>query len=90
MQRGPVDHYGCVRWGPLEVPPGETEASLDGIKRHLLDIYSKEGMSGAERADPLMERTYLNSVPPPAIAVVKEEWPFLFSLRGIFFSIVIL
>ncbi|KAI7811510.1 hypothetical protein IRJ41_022071, partial [Triplophysa rosa] len=90
MQRGPVDQYGCVRWGPLEIPPGETEASLDGIKRQLLDIYSKEGMSGAERADPLMEKTYviqrryLNSVPPPTIAVLKEEWPFLFSPRGFF------
>lgn len=70
--------------------PGETVASLDGIKNHLLNIYSEEGMSGAERAEPLMEKTYviewryLNSVPAPAIAMVKEEWPFLFSLRGIF------
>ncbi|KAG1937634.1 hypothetical protein F2P79_018093 [Pimephales promelas] len=46
-------------------------------------------MSGAERAEPLMEKTYiiqrryLNSVPAPAIAVVKQEWPFLFSPRGI-------
>ncbi|XP_016113055.1 uncharacterized protein, partial [Sinocyclocheilus grahami] len=89
MTRGPVDQYGCVRWSPVELPPGKTEASLDGIKSHLLNIYSEEGMSGAERAEPLMEKTYviqrrcLNSVPLPAIAVVKEKWPFLFSLRGI-------
>lgn len=90
MTRGPVDQYGCVRWCPVEVPFGETEASLDGIKSDLRKIYSEEGMSGAERAAPLMEKTYviqrryLNSVPAPAIAVVKEEWPFLFSPRGIF------
>ncbi|XP_016377260.1 uncharacterized protein LOC107715619, partial [Sinocyclocheilus rhinocerous] len=80
MTRGPVDQYGCVRWSPVELPPGETEASLDGIKSDLLNIYSEEGMSGAERAEPLMEKTYviqrrcLNSVPAPAIAVVKEEY----------------
>ncbi|XP_039505715.1 uncharacterized protein si:dkey-15h8.17 [Pimephales promelas] len=89
MTRGPVDQYGCVRWCPVEVPFGETEESLDGIKSNLLKIYSEEGMSGAERAEPLMEKTYiiqrryLNSVPAPAIAVVKQEWPFLFSPRGI-------
>lgn len=58
MTRGPVDQYGCVRWSPVEFPPGETEASLDGIRSHLLNIYSEEGMSGAERAEPLMEKTY--------------------------------
>ncbi|KAL0965907.1 hypothetical protein UPYG_G00287630 [Umbra pygmaea] len=63
MTRGPVDQYGCVRWCPVEVPFSETEESLDGIKSHLLNIYSEEGMS--------------------AIAAVKEEWPFLFSPRGI-------
>ncbi len=47
-------------------------------------------MSGAERAEPLMEKTYviqrryLKSVPAPAIPMVKEEWPFLFSLRYFF------
>lgn len=69
MARGPVDQYGC-------------EATLDDIKKQLLNIYSEEGMGGAERAEPLMEKTYiiqrqyLNSVPAPAIAEIKEEWPF--------------
>ncbi|KAI9525209.1 hypothetical protein NQZ68_009889 [Dissostichus eleginoides] len=48
-------------------------------------------MGGAERAEPLMERTYvilrryLNRMPAPAMLEVKEEWPFLFSQRGLFF-----
>lgn len=49
MARDPVDQYGCVRWCPAEIPPGETEASLDGIKNNLLNIYSEEGMSGVEQ-----------------------------------------
>lgn len=62
----------------------------DDIKRQLRNIYSEEGMGGAERAEPLMEKTYiiqrryLNSVPAPAIAEIKEEWPFLFSQRGLY------
>ncbi|XP_046691613.1 uncharacterized protein si:dkey-15h8.17 isoform X1 [Silurus meridionalis] len=90
MIRGPVDQYGCVRWSPVEFPPGETEASLHAMKSYLLDIYSEEGIVGAERAEPLMEKTYviqrryLNSMPAPAIAVVMERWPYLFSLKGIF------
>ncbi|XP_067101214.1 uncharacterized protein [Osmerus mordax] len=90
MARGPVDQYGCVRWRTEELPAGETEATLDEMKRQLCNIYSEEGMGGAERADPLMEKTYiiqrryLNSVPAPAIAEIKEEWPFLFSQRGLY------
>ncbi|CAL8311020.1 unnamed protein product [Merluccius merluccius] len=90
MTRGPVDQYGCVRWGPVELPDGETETTLNEIKRQLLNIYSEEGMGGAERAEPLMvktyviQRRYLNSVPAPGIAEIKKEWPFLFTPRGLY------
>lgn len=90
VARGPVDQYGCVRWCPAERPPGETEATLLEMKSQLCKMYTEEGMGGAERADPLMEKTfiiqrqYLNSVPAPAIAEIKEEWPFLFSQRGLY------
>jgi len=40
MATGPVDQYGCQV----------------GIKSLLLKIYSEEGVSGAERAEPLMEK----------------------------------
>ncbi|XP_033988754.1 uncharacterized protein si:dkey-15h8.17 isoform X2 [Trematomus bernacchii] len=90
LMRGPVDQYGCVRWCPTDLPEGETEATLEDLKRDLRNIYSEEGMGGAERAEPLMERTYvilrryLNRMPAPAMLEVKEEWPFLFSQRGLF------
>ncbi|KAF3842398.1 hypothetical protein F7725_024349, partial [Dissostichus mawsoni] len=70
---------------------------LEDLKRDLQNIYSGtqstlflEGMGGAERAEALMERTYvilrryLNRMPAPAMLEVKEEWPFLFSQRGLF------
>uniref|UniRef100_A0A8C4RPV3 Si:dkey-15h8.17 n=1 Tax=Erpetoichthys calabaricus TaxID=27687 RepID=A0A8C4RPV3_ERPCA len=88
--RGPVDQYGCVTWCPVELPAGETEASLDDMKMQLLKIFSELGMSGAEKAEPLMEKTYilqrryLNGVPAPHIAQVQKEWPFLFSQRCLF------
>ncbi|XP_039592264.1 uncharacterized protein LOC120515387 [Polypterus senegalus] len=88
--RGPVDQYGCVRWCPVELPAGETEASLDDMKMQLLKIFSELGMSGAEKAEPLMEKTYihqrryLNGVPAPHIAQVQKEWPFLFSQRCLY------
>ncbi|KAK1904604.1 Nucleolar pre-ribosomal-associated protein 2 [Dissostichus eleginoides] len=90
IARGPVDQYGCVRWCPEELPAGETEATLDEIKRQLCKMYSEEGMGGSERAEPLMEkkyviqRRYLNSLPAPDIEGIKGEWPFLFSQRGLY------
>ncbi|XP_026138999.1 uncharacterized protein LOC113115674 isoform X2 [Carassius auratus] len=86
LARGPVDQYGCVRWGPVDLPEGETEATLENIKRDLLNIYSGmpsivflgEGMSGAERAEPMMEKTciilrkYLNKVPAAAMSEIKH------------------
>ncbi|KAJ4949670.1 hypothetical protein JOQ06_021179 [Pogonophryne albipinna] len=90
IARGPVDQYGCVRWCPEELPAGETEATLDEIKRQLCKMYSEEGMGGSERAEPLMEKTYviqrryLNSLPAPDIEGIKGEWPFLFSQRGLY------
>ncbi|KAJ4946751.1 hypothetical protein JOQ06_008797 [Pogonophryne albipinna] len=90
IARGPVDQYGCVRWCPEELPAGETEATLDEIKRQLCNMYSEEGMGGSERAEPLMEKTYiiqrryLNSLPAPDIEGIKGEWPFLFSQRGLY------
>ncbi|XP_048036084.1 uncharacterized protein LOC125261575 isoform X2 [Megalobrama amblycephala] len=90
LARGPVDQYGCVRWGPADLPEGETEAMLENIKRDLLNIYSEEGMSGAERAEPMMEKTYvilrkyLNKEPAAAMSEIKQEWPFLFSQKCLF------
>ncbi|KAK5862906.1 hypothetical protein PBY51_018256 [Eleginops maclovinus] len=90
LARGPVDQYGCMRWGPADLPEGETEATLENRKRDLLNIYSEEGMSGAERAEPIMKKTYiilrkyLNKEPAAEMSEIKLEWPFLFSQKCLF------
>ncbi|XP_051991255.1 uncharacterized protein LOC127650096 [Xyrauchen texanus] len=89
LARGPVDQYGGVRWGPADWPEGETEATLENMKRDLLNIYSEEGMTGAERAEPMMEKTYVIlrkylKVPAAAMSEIKQEWTFLFSQKCLF------
>lgn len=55
-----------------------------------MSVYTEEGMSGAERAEPMMEKTYvilrkyLNKVPAAAMSEIKQEWPFLFSQKCLF------
>ncbi len=44
-----MDQYGCVRWQPEELPAGETEESLQEMKRQMLQLYAQVGMARAER-----------------------------------------
>ncbi|CAL8271743.1 unnamed protein product [Lota lota] len=86
--RGPVDQYGCVQ----ELPSGETEETLQEMKTQMQQLYAQEGMSGVERGalQRWLQRTYilqrcdLNADPPHSISKMKEDWPFLFSLKGLF------
>ena len=88
-QRGPADTYGCTQWQP-ELPPEETEESLENKRQKLIAIFSHEGSSGMERAEvlQLMEATYclqrqmINASPAPALADVKNKWPYLFFPRS--------
>lgn len=49
QERGPMDQYGCVRWQPEELPAGETEESLQEMKKQMLQLYAQIGMTGAQR-----------------------------------------
>ncbi|XP_039670257.1 uncharacterized protein LOC120567361 [Perca fluviatilis] len=90
--RGPVDQYGCVRWAPQELPSGETEETLQEMKTQMQQLYAQEGMSGVERGalQRWLQRTYilqrcdLNADPPHSVSKMKDDWPFLFSLKGLF------
>ncbi|XP_052424721.1 uncharacterized protein LOC127967977 isoform X2 [Carassius gibelio] len=84
MARGPVDQYGCVRWAPTDLPSGETETTLDEMKMRLRRMFSEDGFNGAERAEPLMEKTYILQRTAPTIDRVIEEWPFLSSRRCLY------
>lgn len=86
--RGPADTYGCTQWQP-ELPSDETKESLE-TKRQMIEIFSREGSSGLERAEvsELMETTYclqremINANPAPALEVVKQQWPYFFFPRS--------
>ena len=83
------DSYGCVRWQPEDYPDGETSASLEEKKLEMLDIFSQEGLKGAERGrvEDLMaityakQREYINTNPSTSILDVGKEWPFLFTQK---------
>ncbi|XP_072555792.1 uncharacterized protein [Paramormyrops kingsleyae] len=89
--KGPLDQYGCVRWQPEDFPSGETDESLEELRRQMVTLYSREGKAGAERGELqtwlekifVLQRRYINGTPSPGIPDVKDRWPFLFSQRGI-------
>nr|XP_033491380.1 uncharacterized protein LOC117262495 [Epinephelus lanceolatus] len=90
--RGPVEQYGCVRWSPEELPSGETEESLLEMKREMQQLYAQVGMAGAERGalqrwhemTYILQRHELNADPSYSISKIKDDWPFLFSQKGLF------
>lgn len=90
-KRGPSDIYGCARFQP-ELPPEETNETVEQNRQRLEEIYKQEGAGGAERAEVknLMELTFclqrrhINALPPPDIEDVKSRWPFLFIQRYIY------
>ncbi|KAF7648241.1 hypothetical protein LDENG_00160070 [Lucifuga dentata] len=87
--RGPADSYGCTRWQP-ELPPEETEDSLEGLRQKMTNIFKHEGLAGAERGEihKLMEQTYylqrklINATPAASLEDIKSQWPYLFLPRS--------
>ncbi len=90
--RRPADQYGCVSWQPEELPAGENYDTLEEKRKQMVLLHSTEGMSGAIRGElhKLMELTYyrqrrdINATPPPPLSELKNSWPYLFCLKGIF------
>ncbi|XP_059355259.1 uncharacterized protein LOC132092841 [Carassius carassius] len=90
-KRGPTDTYVCTRFQP-ELPPEETDDTVEQHRHRLEEIYRQEGSGRAERAEfkNLMELTFslqrrhINTLPPPDIEDGKSKWPFLFTPRYIY------
>ncbi|XP_066515946.1 uncharacterized protein [Hoplias malabaricus] len=88
---GPSDTYGCVRFQP-QLPPEETEETVEAKRQRLQEIYSQEGMGGVERSEVknLMETTFcllrqhLNTAPPPSVQDLRSQWPYLFNQKSLF------
>lgn len=90
-KRGPTDSYGCTRFQP-ELPPEETDDTIEQKRQRLEEIYRQEGARGIERAEvsSLMEitfclqRRHINRIPAPAIEDLRRDWPYLFHQRSIY------
>uniref|UniRef100_A0AAZ1Y4F0 Uncharacterized protein n=2 Tax=Oreochromis aureus TaxID=47969 RepID=A0AAZ1Y4F0_OREAU len=86
-----VDSYGCVNWQPVELPEGGTPASLEEKKDTLLTIFNSEGPGAVERPDVddfmcltyISQRQLINSCPSLSVAEIQEQWPFLFTRKGL-------
>lgn len=89
--RTDVDSYGCEKWQPTNLPQGETSESLKDKRKILVNIFKLEGPTAVETMDveKNMELTYIyqrhmiNTWPPPSLREVEEQWPFLFTKRGL-------
>ncbi|XP_065121197.1 uncharacterized protein [Paramisgurnus dabryanus] len=90
-KRGPTDTYRCTRFQP-ELPPEETDDTVEQHRQRLEEIYRQEGAGGAERAEVKnlteltfsLQRRHINSLPPPDIEDLKSKWHFLFMPRYIY------
>ncbi|XP_016336840.1 uncharacterized protein LOC107684959 [Sinocyclocheilus anshuiensis] len=90
-KRGPSDSYDCTRFQP-DLPPEETDETLEQSCQKLVEIYSQEGAGGAERAEVKnrMEHTFclqrrdINALPPPDVEDLRSKWPFLFTRKFIY------
>ncbi|XP_033946343.1 uncharacterized protein [Pseudochaenichthys georgianus] len=90
-KRGPTDTYGCTRFQP-ELPPEETNETVEQNRQRLVEIYRQEGAGGVERAEVknqmeltfCLQRRHINELPPPDIENMRSKWPFLFTQMCIY------
>ena len=90
-KRGPTDTYSCTRFQP-DLPPGETNETVEHNRQRLEEIYRLEGAGGVERVEVknLMEHTFcrqrrhINALPWPDIEDLRSKWPFLFTQSCIY------
>lgn len=79
-KRGPTDTYGCTRFQP-ELPPEETDHTVEQHRQRLEEIYRQEGRGRAERAEVKnlmklifsLQRCHINTIPPPDIEDMKSK-----------------
>lgn len=72
-KKGTTDTYGCTRFQP-SLPAEESKNTVESKRQKLQEIYSQEGINGADRAEikQLMETTFylqrchMNVLPAPA------------------------
>ncbi|KAK2880732.1 hypothetical protein Q8A67_018000 [Cirrhinus molitorella] len=87
----PSDSYGCTQFNP-EMPSDETTEMLEQKRQRLETIYREEGIESGEKTEVLnlmkstfcLQRKQINQTPAPSIEELRNQWPYLFTKRGIF------
>lgn len=86
-----VDSYGCTNWQPKCLPEGETVDSLEDQRKNMVTIFQSAGprvvdipdIDNSMRLTYIYQRHMINSCPPPSTNEIEEQWPFLFTKRGL-------
>lgn len=86
--RSEVDSYGCINWQPTTLPERETTESLETKRQTMSAVFRSSGPQAIEKTDidEFMNLTYIyqiNSWPTPSLCEIQEQWPFLFTKRGL-------
>ncbi|KAK2899480.1 hypothetical protein Q8A73_012609 [Channa argus] len=89
--RSELDRYSCINWQPTVLPDGETVDSLEAKRKSMSTVFRSAGAQAIEMTDvdEYMKLTYIhqrqkiNSWPALRICEIKEEWPFIFTKRGL-------
>lgn len=89
--RTELDSYGCCKWQPVGLPEGETTESLEAKRNTMVTLFRSSGPCAVESSevDEFMALTYIyqrhmiNAWPPPTLCEIEEQWPFLFTKRGL-------
>ncbi|XP_070408800.1 uncharacterized protein [Nothobranchius furzeri] len=86
-----LDSYGCVNWQPRCLPDGETADSLEERRKQMAATFQSVGPRAADSPDIdfsmdltyIYQRHMINTCPPPSVCEIEEQWPFLFTKRGL-------
>ncbi|XP_034554468.1 uncharacterized protein LOC117823392 [Notolabrus celidotus] len=83
--------YGCKQFQPGP-PPEETSETVEQKRQQLQSIYRQEGADAGERAEVInlmkttfcLQRSQINQTPSAFFEDLRNQWPYLFTERGIF------
>lgn len=89
--RSELDSYGCINWQPPGLPEGETAESLETKRQTMSTVFRSAGPQAIEMTDVdafmtltyIYQRHMINSCPAPTLCEIEEQWPFLFTKRGL-------
>nr|XP_023660916.1 uncharacterized protein LOC111840390 [Paramormyrops kingsleyae] len=86
-----VDSYGCFNWQPRCLPEGEISDSLEDRRKNMAAIFHSVGPRAVDKPDVdqsmsltfIYQRHMINTCPPPSVSDTEDQWPFLFTKRGV-------